>query len=168
MERTISFAEIRARVRAVAKGLLARGCGPGDILTVFAPNCLDRVCVVHAAMLIGVTVAPVNPTYQTREQMHHLAESTDGQQRPRAILWCHWRRSRTLPRKPPSSKARRTVCRRWTSSAWWAAMWTGSPAKVRPSQQAMWMPQGRPSILSTLRRCYRAAAAPQDRRTVWS
>jgi feruloyl-CoA synthase len=61
--RTITFAEARARIEALAAGLTELGItGPRPLL-ILAPNSIDHALVAYAAMSQGVPVAPLSPQY---------------------------------------------------------------------------------------------------------
>lgn len=63
-ERTWTFSQTDAEVRAVARGLAARGIGKGDYLALMLPNCAEFVFAWYAACLRGAAMVPVNPQYR--------------------------------------------------------------------------------------------------------
>lgn len=63
-ERTWSFSETNAEVRATARGLAARGIGKGDYLALMLPNCAEFVFTWYASCLRGAAMVPINPQYR--------------------------------------------------------------------------------------------------------
>lgn len=61
--RSLSYADVLARVRRVARGLLARGAGRGAPVAILCDNGVDHAIVALAAMHVGAPVAPVSPAY---------------------------------------------------------------------------------------------------------
>ena len=56
-DRTLTYAQLRAAIRAVAAGLAGRGFGHGDVLAIYSPNLPE-----YAAAFFGVsTVAGWSP-----------------------------------------------------------------------------------------------------------
>ncbi|MGL3820810.1 AMP-binding protein [Sphingopyxis sp. R3-92] len=62
-----SWAELRARVDAVAAGLLQRGLKPGDRVGIWAPNCAEWVIVQFATAKAGLILVNINPAYRVPE-----------------------------------------------------------------------------------------------------
>jgi crotonobetaine/carnitine-CoA ligase len=62
--KTYTFAETSERVRALARGLAARGIGPGDYLAMMLPNCAEFVLNWYATVLRGAAMVPINPQYR--------------------------------------------------------------------------------------------------------
>ncbi|HEY0950062.1 AMP-binding protein [Nocardioides sp.] len=65
--RQITFAELRAEVDAVARGLLAKGIGSGDVVSFQIPNWIEWIVVHYAATRIGAVSNPLIPIYRERE-----------------------------------------------------------------------------------------------------
>src|SRR5215217_1081393 len=65
--RSLSYAELRAAVRAAAAGLARRGFGKGDVLALYSPNLPEYVVAFHAVASLGSIVTPVNPLYTVEE-----------------------------------------------------------------------------------------------------
>ncbi len=65
--RSVTFAELRAEVDAAARGLLARGVGPGDVVSFQIPNWIEWIVVHYAATRIGAISNPLIPIYRERE-----------------------------------------------------------------------------------------------------
>lgn len=62
-----SWSELRARVDAVAAGLLQRGLKPGDRVGIWAPNCAEWVIVQFATAKAGLILVNINPAYRVPE-----------------------------------------------------------------------------------------------------
>jgi len=61
------WAELGARVDAVAAGLLARGLVPGDRVGIWAPNCAEWTVIQFATAKAGLILVNINPAYRTAE-----------------------------------------------------------------------------------------------------
>jgi acyl-CoA synthetase (AMP-forming)/AMP-acid ligase II len=59
----LSYGELPGAVRRLAGGLAAEGVRPGDVLALCAPNGIEFVVTLHAAMTAGAVVATVNPLW---------------------------------------------------------------------------------------------------------
>src|SRR5688572_11837264 len=73
-ERVI-FAELRARVDALARGLAALGLRRGDALAIWLPNRPRWFIAQHAAARLAVVVVALNPRYRARELTYILHQS---------------------------------------------------------------------------------------------
>ncbi len=62
-----TWRELKARVDAVAAGLLARGLKPGDRVGIWAPNCAEWVIVQFATAKAGLILVNINPAYRVAE-----------------------------------------------------------------------------------------------------
>lgn len=62
-----SWRELKARVDAVAAGLLERGLKPGDRVGIWAPNCAEWVVVQFATAKAGLILVNINPAYRVAE-----------------------------------------------------------------------------------------------------
>jgi long-chain acyl-CoA synthetase len=71
----LSFTELGRRAHAVAAGLAERGVGPGDVVAVHLPNCLQYPPVYYGVLLAGATFSPTNPLLTPAELAHQLADS---------------------------------------------------------------------------------------------
>ncbi len=61
--RTVTFAEARTKIEALAGGLRALGLGPGKPLLILARNTIDHALIGYAAMSLGAPISPVSPQY---------------------------------------------------------------------------------------------------------
>jgi len=74
--RRVSFAEYGELVERTARGLVAAGVQPGDMIGIFLPNCWEFGVAFHAATLAGAVPTTMNPTYRDRE-VHHQMETSN-------------------------------------------------------------------------------------------
>jgi cyclohexanecarboxylate-CoA ligase len=65
--RQVTYAELKAEVDAVALGLLAKGVGPGDVVSFQLPNWIEWIVVHYAVSRIGAVSNPLIPIYRERE-----------------------------------------------------------------------------------------------------
>ena len=70
-----TFAELHARVDAVAKGLLARGVAPGDKVALWMVNRPEWIDAMFAIMQIGAVLVPVNTRFRTEDMGYVLSQS---------------------------------------------------------------------------------------------
>jgi feruloyl-CoA synthase len=61
--RTITYAEAKAKVAALAGGLAKLGLSRGQPLLILARNGIDHALIAYAAMSLGAPAAPVSPQY---------------------------------------------------------------------------------------------------------
>jgi acyl-CoA synthetase (AMP-forming)/AMP-acid ligase II len=73
--RRITFAEYGETVEALARGLVAAGLKPGEVIAIFLANSWEFCTAFHAAMLAGGIPTLLNPTYRDREVRHQLGNS---------------------------------------------------------------------------------------------
>src|SRR5580658_9092109 len=73
--RRLSFAEYGETVEALARGLVAAGLKPGDVVAIFLCNSWEFCTVYHAATLAGGIPTLLNPSYREREVRHQLGNS---------------------------------------------------------------------------------------------
>jgi len=67
-----TYAELKARVDALAAGLLALGLAPGDRVGVWAPNCWEWLTAQYATAKAGLIQVNINPAYRTSEAEYAL------------------------------------------------------------------------------------------------
>ena len=72
---SLSFAELHAKARALARAMLADGLRPGDRVGIFMPNSLEYVQLIFAASLAGAQLVPINARFKRRELGYVLANS---------------------------------------------------------------------------------------------
>ncbi|MCU1300923.1 MAG: AMP-dependent synthetase and ligase [Candidatus Sulfotelmatobacter sp.] len=73
--RRLSYAEYGETVQALARGLVAAGVKPGEVIAIFLANSWEFCAAYHAATLAGVVPTLLNPTYREREVRHQLSNS---------------------------------------------------------------------------------------------
>ena len=73
--RRLSYAEYGATVEALARGLVAAGLKPGEVVGIFLCNSWEFCAAYHAATLAGAIPTLLNPTYREREVRHQLGNS---------------------------------------------------------------------------------------------
>jgi long-chain acyl-CoA synthetase len=73
--RRLSFAEYADIVDRLARGLIASGVKPGDVIAVFLPNSWEFCAAYHAATRAGAIPTLINPSYRERELRHQLEAS---------------------------------------------------------------------------------------------
>jgi feruloyl-CoA synthase len=61
--RTVSYADAKAKIEALAGGLKALGLGPDKPLLILARNGIDHALIGYAAMSLGAPISPVSPQY---------------------------------------------------------------------------------------------------------
>jgi acyl-CoA synthetase (AMP-forming)/AMP-acid ligase II len=62
-------------VETLARGLVAAGLKPGEVVAIFLPNSWEFCAAYHAATLAGGIPTLLNPTYREREVRHQLGNS---------------------------------------------------------------------------------------------
>ncbi|MFN0091924.1 MAG: AMP-binding protein [Acidimicrobiales bacterium] len=70
-----TYAELNARVDALAKGLLAAGFEKGDRIGIWSPNYAEWVLVQFATAKLGVILVNINPAYRTSELEYAVNQS---------------------------------------------------------------------------------------------
>jgi acyl-CoA synthetase (AMP-forming)/AMP-acid ligase II len=70
--RTITFGELRTRVRSLAAGLAARGLLRGDVVALFCPNVIEYALVLHAVAVAGGASATLSPQASEDELARYL------------------------------------------------------------------------------------------------
>jgi acyl-CoA synthetase (AMP-forming)/AMP-acid ligase II len=73
--RRISYAEYGTIVESLARGLVAAGLRPGEVLAIYLANCWEFCAAYHAATLAGAVPTLLNPTYREREARYQLENS---------------------------------------------------------------------------------------------
>ncbi len=73
--RRISYAEYGELVERLARGMVAAGVRPGEVVAVWLYNSWEFATAYHAATLAGAIPTPLNPSYRDREVHHQLEDS---------------------------------------------------------------------------------------------
>jgi long-chain acyl-CoA synthetase len=73
--RRISYSEYGELVESLARGFVAHGLQPREVLAIFLPNCWEFCVAYHAATLVGAIPTLLNPTYRGREVHYQLENS---------------------------------------------------------------------------------------------
>ncbi len=70
--RRITYAAYGELVERAARGLVAAGVRPGEMIGIYLPNCWEFGVAYHAATLAGAVPTTMNPTYREREVRYQL------------------------------------------------------------------------------------------------
>src|SRR5208283_2084821 len=73
--RRFTYAEYGEAVESVARGLIAGGIQPGDVVAIFLANSWEFCVAFHAIQLAGAIPTLLNPTYREREVRYQLENS---------------------------------------------------------------------------------------------
>ena len=73
--RRICYAEYGQLVESLARGLVAAGLKPGEVIAIYLANSWEFCEVFHAASLCGAVSTLLNPSYREREVHHQLENS---------------------------------------------------------------------------------------------
>src|SRR4051812_31758185 len=73
--RRISYAEFGEMIELAAKGFVALGIKPGDVIAIYLPNSWEYAVAYHAATLAGAIPTLLNPSYREREVRYQLENS---------------------------------------------------------------------------------------------
>jgi fatty-acyl-CoA synthase len=71
----LTFAELKERVEATARGLIGLGLQPGDRVGVWASGCLEWVLVFLACARTGLVQVNVNPAYRSQDLGYVIRKS---------------------------------------------------------------------------------------------
>ncbi len=71
----ITYAAYGEMLERAARGLVAAGIRPGEVVGIFLPNCWEFGVAYHAATLAGAVPTTLNPTYREREVRYQLENS---------------------------------------------------------------------------------------------
>ncbi len=71
----LTFTQYGELVVILARGLVAVGLRPGEVIAIFLPNSWEFCVAYHAATLAGGIPTLLNPTYREREVRHQLSNS---------------------------------------------------------------------------------------------
>ncbi len=73
--RRISYADYGDMTEKAARGFIAAGLQPGEVLAIFLPNSWEFCVAYHAATLAGGIPTLLNPSYREREVRYQLENS---------------------------------------------------------------------------------------------
>ncbi len=73
--RRVSYAEYGGMVETLARGLVAAGVKPGEVVAIFLANSWEFCVAYHATTLAGGIPTLLNPTYREREVRYQLTNS---------------------------------------------------------------------------------------------
>jgi long-chain acyl-CoA synthetase len=73
--RRFTYAEYGTAVEELARGFVAAGLQPGEVIAIYLPNCWEFCAAYHAATLAGAIPTPLNPSYRQREVRYQLENS---------------------------------------------------------------------------------------------
>jgi acyl-CoA synthetase (AMP-forming)/AMP-acid ligase II len=73
--RRISYAEYGEIVESLARGFVAAGLKPGEIIAIYLPNSWEFCATYHAATVAGGIPTLLNPSYREREVRYQLENS---------------------------------------------------------------------------------------------
>ena len=73
--RRLTYAEYGEIVEALARGFVAAGLQPGEVIAIFLANSWEFCAAYHAATLAGAIPTLLNPTYREREVCYQLENS---------------------------------------------------------------------------------------------
>src|SRR6266478_5365714 len=73
--RRLTYSEYGDTVESLARGLVAAGLHPGEVVASFLPNTWEFCTAYHAATLAGAIPTLLNPTYREREVRYQLQNS---------------------------------------------------------------------------------------------
>jgi len=73
--RRFTFAEYGRLVDSLARGLIAAGLVPGEVVAIFLPNSWEFAITYHATTLAGGIPTLLNPSYREREIRYQLENS---------------------------------------------------------------------------------------------
>jgi acyl-CoA synthetase (AMP-forming)/AMP-acid ligase II len=73
--RRLTYAEYGTMVEELARGMVAAGLKPGEVVAIFLCNSCEFCAAYHAATLAGGIPTLLNPTYREREVRHQLGNS---------------------------------------------------------------------------------------------
>src|SRR5882762_6143460 len=75
LNRRFTYAEYGEIVEGLARGFVAAGLKPGEVVAIFLPNSWEFAATYHAATLAGGIPTLLNPTYREREVRCQLENS---------------------------------------------------------------------------------------------
>ena len=73
--RRLSYGEYGELVESLARGWIAAGLRPGEVVAVYLPNCWEFCALYHAATLAGAIPTLLNPACREREVRYQLSDT---------------------------------------------------------------------------------------------
>ncbi|MGH9803670.1 MAG: class I adenylate-forming enzyme family protein [Candidatus Acidiferrales bacterium] len=73
--RRMTYAELGEMIERLARGFVAAGIRPGEVVALYLPNSWEFCAAYHAATLAGAIPTPLNPAYREREVRFQLENS---------------------------------------------------------------------------------------------
>jgi acyl-CoA synthetase (AMP-forming)/AMP-acid ligase II len=73
--RSVTYGELRERVRRTAAGLAARGIRKGDVVALCSPNSPEFGILFHGIARLGAIVTTINPASLPHEMAHQLTDA---------------------------------------------------------------------------------------------
>jgi len=73
--RRMTYAEYGETIEALARGFVAAGLKPGEVVAIYLSNCWEFCASFHAVMLAGGVPTLLNPSYREREVRYQLENS---------------------------------------------------------------------------------------------
>ena len=73
--RRMTYAEYGETVESLARGLIAAGVSPGEVVAIFLANSWEFCAIFHESQLAGAIPTLLNPTYREREVRYQLENS---------------------------------------------------------------------------------------------
>jgi acyl-CoA synthetase (AMP-forming)/AMP-acid ligase II len=74
-DKRITYSEYGELLEQLARGLVAAGLRPGEVVAIYLPNCWEFCAAYHAATLAGAVPTLLNPSYRDREVRYQLENS---------------------------------------------------------------------------------------------
>jgi long-chain acyl-CoA synthetase len=74
-DRALTYGEFDSRTDALAAGMAELGVAPGDVVSVFLPNCIEFLEAWWAILKAGAVLGPVNPAYTGPEASYVIGHS---------------------------------------------------------------------------------------------
>jgi non-ribosomal peptide synthetase component E (peptide arylation enzyme) len=143
-KRRFSYAEYGELIESLARGFVAAGLRPGEVVAIYLYNSWEFCATYHAVTLAGGVPTPLNPSYRQREVRYQMENSgavflvTDGPNL-KVIEFSGNSRLRRLWRRFPTRAGplacRKASCSRITTwwrmfiSCWGRTLWSFFPMK---------------------------------------
>ena len=73
--RTLTFEQLVEDIKRAARGLSLLGFRHGEVLALYAPNSIEYVIALHAAISLGGSVSPISPLATAEEAARQIVDS---------------------------------------------------------------------------------------------